>query len=89
MDDVKNMVKQLIAHESEEDWFEFKDSWYDANGIGEYISSLSNAAAVHGKERAYLIWGVNNETHELTNTTFDAINYAQTSSHRMAITQNE
>ena len=71
MDDVKNMVKQLIAHESEEDWFEFKDSWYDANGIGEYISSLSNAAAVHGKERAYLIWGVNNETHELTNTTFD------------------
>lgn len=71
MDNIKNIVKLLIAHESEEDWFEFKDIWYDANGIGEYISSLSNAAAMHGKERAYLVWGVNNETHELTNTTFD------------------
>lgn len=30
MDDLKNVIKQLIAHESEEDWFEFKDSWYDA-----------------------------------------------------------
>lgn len=40
MDDVKNMVKQLIAHESEEDWFEFKDSWYDANGIGESVPAL-------------------------------------------------
>ena len=71
MSDIKKVVKQLIAYKNEEDWFEFKDSWYDAVGIGEYISSLSNAAAMHGKEKAYLVWGVNNDTHELTNTTFN------------------
>ena len=39
--------------------------------VGEYISSMSNAAAMCGKENGYVIWGVNNKTHELTNTTFD------------------
>lgn len=52
------------------EWFEFKENWYNANGIGEYISSLSNAAAMAGEE-GYLIWGVNNDTHELTGTTFN------------------
>lgn len=71
MDDLKTLVKRLIAYVSEEDWFEFKDNWYDAYGIGEYISSMSNAAAMLGKENAYLVWGVDNDTHELTDTTFD------------------
>ena len=71
MDTIRSIVDHLIAYASEEDWFEFKDSWYDAAGIGEYISSMSNAAAMCGKENGYVIWGVNNKTHELTNTTFD------------------
>ena len=71
MDDLKLIIKQLISYKSEHEWFEFKENWYDANGIGEYISSLSNTAALLGKENAYLIWGVNNDTHKLTNTTFN------------------
>lgn len=71
MENIISVVKELIAHTSEENWFEFKDSWYDAVGIGEYISSMSNAAAMCGKENAYVVWGVDNLTHGLTNTTFD------------------
>ena len=71
MDSLKLLVKRLISYSAEEDWFEFKDSWYDAIGIGEYISSMSNAAAMCGKENAYIIWGVDNNTHKLTNTSFD------------------
>ena len=70
MDRIKLLIKRLIACTSEEDWFEFKDSWFDAVGIGEYISSMSNAAAMCGRDFAYVVWGVDNETHVLTNTSF-------------------
>lgn len=38
----------------------------DKVGIAEYISSMSNASAMHGEENAYLVWGVHNDTHEFT-----------------------
>ncbi len=34
------IIKELISYTSEEEWFEFKENWYDPNGLGEYISSL-------------------------------------------------
>ncbi len=71
MSELTELVKSLIENKSEEEWYEFKDSWFDPVGIAEYISSMSNVAALMGKENAYLIWGVDNETHALTNTTFD------------------
>ena len=43
----------------------------DPEGIGQYISALSNTAALFNQEHAFMIWGVDNDTHELTDTTFD------------------
>ena len=40
------IIKNLISHQTEEEWFEFKENWHEAHGIGEYISALSNAAAM-------------------------------------------
>lgn len=71
MGDLKELIQSLRAYTSEEEWFEFKENWYEPSGIGEYISSMSNTAAMIGKDTAYLVWGINNETHALTNTTFD------------------
>ena len=68
MADLKEIIKKLIKREKEEEWFEFKENWYDAKGIVEYISSLSNAAAIAGEDNGYLIWGVNNSTYEVTGT---------------------
>lgn len=33
-------VYELISHPNEEEWFEFKENWYEPAGIGEYISSM-------------------------------------------------
>lgn len=70
MDNLKKIINKLRTYTTEEEWFEFKDSWYDEMGIGEYISSMSNVAAMQGREYAYLVWGVDDETHELTDTKF-------------------
>lgn len=71
MDKYIEIIKTIVSHDTEEEWFEFKENWFEAHGIGEYISALSNAAAICRKEFAYLIWGVNDETHEIVGTKFD------------------
>lgn len=71
MDKYIEIVKNIVNHDTEEEWFEFKENWFEGHGIGEYISALSNAATLCRKEFAYLIWGVNDETHEVVGTKFD------------------
>ena len=69
--DLVKKIKELTAYPNERNWFEFKENWYEPNGIGQYISSMSNAAALEGEEYAYFVWGVNDKTHEITGTQFD------------------
>ena len=38
--------------------------------MGEHRSTLSNAAALHGKESGYLVYGVKDGTHEIKGTKF-------------------
>ncbi|MCD8291789.1 MAG: putative DNA binding domain-containing protein [Prevotella sp.] len=71
MEDLISIVRELVSAHSEEEWFEFKENWYEPAGLGEYISALSNSAATLGKEQSYLIWGVSDMTHELIGTDFD------------------
>ena len=51
---LKSIVKSLISHKHEEEWFEFKENWFESHALGEYISGMSNAAAMVGEEYAYL-----------------------------------
>lgn len=46
------LIKNLINHKTEEEWFEFKGNRCEAHEIGEYISALSNAAAICRQEYA-------------------------------------
>lgn len=69
MKNYESVVQSLIQYNAEEEWFEFKENWFEHHAIGEYISAISNAAALRGKESGYFIWGVNNETHEIVGTT--------------------
>ncbi len=64
-----------LAHELcnlpyETDWVEFKVNYRKPQAIGEYISALANAAALHGKPHAYILWGVENGTHAVVGTDF-------------------
>ncbi len=69
-EEIVSLVKELVKQPQETEWLEFKQNNKDPKAIGEYISSLSNSAALNGKINAYIIWGVDNETQEIVGTTF-------------------
>ena len=68
------LVRELseLPHESE--WVEFKLNFTDNQDIGEYISALSNGAALHGRACAYLVWGIEDVTHDIKGTNFRPAN---------------
>ncbi len=75
---LEKTVRSLCDKNYEQEWFEFKENWFEPAQLGEYISALSNAAAYHSEENAYFIWGVNDKTHEIVGTTFNQYcNYNQ------------
>ena len=49
MDVWTELVEGLMAYGAEEEWFEFKENWFEPMVLGEYISVLSNAAAMAGR----------------------------------------
>ena len=49
----KQYLMELIKNE-ECEWIEYKENYFDKDGIGEYISALSNSAATIGEDYAYL-----------------------------------
>lgn len=64
------LVNELRKLPAETSWVEFKHNNDDPEMVGEYLSALSNAAALEGKANAYLVWGVENDTHALLGTSF-------------------
>ena len=46
---IEKLVLDLCAYDDEQEWFEFKENWFQPEVLGEYISALSNAAAFHYK----------------------------------------
>lgn len=67
---LKGLVDELRELPAETGWVEFKENNSDPDAIGEYLSALSNTAALADKTNAYLIWGIKDGTHEVTGTTF-------------------
>ena len=56
-------------HETE--WLEFKKNHYEPQVLGEYLSALANAACLAGKPRGYLVFGVEDQSHDVVGTQFD------------------
>ena len=68
---IKSIVNELRCYHDEQEWFEFKVNWFQAETLGEYVSALSNAAAFHYKKTAYFVWGIDNDTHKIVGTEFN------------------
>jgi len=64
------LVRELLKLPNETEWVEFKENNDNPEDIGEYISALSNAAALYGKTCAFMIWGIQDETHDIVGTRF-------------------
>ena len=65
------LLAELRKLPRETEWVEFKHNNNDADEIGEYLSALSNSAALSGKVQAYLVWGIDNTTQDVIGTRFD------------------
>lgn len=71
MNKIIDIVNECRSYKDEREWFEFKENTFLVDNIGEYISALSNSAAMLGKKFGYLIWGVDDKTHEIMGTNID------------------
>jgi len=66
-----SLIHELRKLPNETGWVEFKVNKAEPEDIGEYISALANSAALAGKANAYLVWGIDDESHTLVGTRFD------------------
>ena len=64
------LIEELRALPEESEWVEFKENNYNPQLIGEYISALSNSASLENKEHSYLVFGINDENHQIVGTSF-------------------
>lgn len=65
-----SLIRESRGLPGENEWLEFKVDFSDPQGIGEYISALSNSAALCGRNHAYMVWGVEDATHDVVGTRF-------------------
>jgi predicted HTH transcriptional regulator len=70
-EELSRLVHSLRTLPKENEWVEFKENNADPQEIGEYISALANSVALLRKNDAFILWGINNATHELVGTSFD------------------
>lgn len=59
-DEFQGLVRGLCSYKQEREWIEFKCNNENPEEMGEYISALSNSAALLGETRGFIIWGVDN-----------------------------
>lgn len=71
MDYYVGLINELRKLPGETEWLEFKHNKADPEEIGEYCSALVNSALLIGKSSAYLIWGIDDKTHDVIGTTFN------------------
>lgn len=71
MENLSLLVKELVQFPNETECVEFKHNNYDPEMIGADISALANSAAYRGKSQAYMVWGINNETHAIVGTNYN------------------
>lgn len=69
---LKELLNELVKQPTESEWVEFKLNFHSEQEIGERISALSNGACIHNKPFGYLVFGVEDGTHNIKGTTFKA-----------------
>lgn len=70
--DLVALVDRLRALPTETEWLEFKRNHVDPQELGEYLSALANEAALCRQPQGHLVFGIDNATHAVLGTDFDA-----------------
>lgn len=62
------LVKELCKLPKETGWIEFKHNNDNPKMIGEDISALANTATLKDRDFAYMVWGIDDNTHSVIGT---------------------
>ncbi len=79
--DIHKLFYELLNEGNESEWLEFKTNFGEKNksispeGVGEYISALSNSACISGREYGYLVLGVASDNKSIVGTDLDPSSY--------------
>ncbi len=68
--ELRPKLEELRRLPAETEWVEFKHNNSNPEEIGEYISAISNGAALHGKRTGYVVWGIEDGTRSVVGTSF-------------------
>lgn len=77
MKNFDKLVIELSKYPTETPWLEFKHNNYTPKMIGQDISALANSAALYEKRCAYMVWGIDDISHEIVGTKFNLQNVTQ------------
>jgi len=67
---LEKLLKILVSLPRETETVEFKENSYNSQDIGKRISALSNSANLYDKKQSFLVFGVQDNTHNIVGTTF-------------------
>lgn len=65
------LIDRLRGLPAETEWLEFKRNRCAPQELGEYLSALANSACVVGKPTGYILFGIDDDTHNVVGTAFD------------------
>lgn len=68
MENLDLLVRELCKLPNETAWVEFKRNNYDPYMIGKDISALANSATILERNCAYMVWGVDDKSHDIVGT---------------------
>lgn len=71
MENLDRLVNELRKLSSESPLVEFKHDNYNPDMIGQDISALANSAALYEASCAYMLWGIDDTTHEIVGTEYN------------------
>ena len=70
-DKLISLIDELCAQASETELLEFKSNYAEAEQLGKNLSALANSACIRMQPNAYLLYGVEDKTHEVIGTDFN------------------
>ena len=67
----ENLIEWLRALPKETEWAEFKVNNSKSDSVGKYVSALANSAIYNGEAHGFLVFGIEDGTHNLVGTKVD------------------
>jgi ATP-dependent DNA helicase RecG len=69
--DLVALVDRMRALPTETEWLDFKRNHVEPEQLGAYVSALANEARLCNQPRGYLLFGIDDRTHDVVGTRFD------------------